>query len=361
MKLGARILKTGIAIILSLLLAELFQLPAPVFAGIAAIFALQPTIYRTYLSVIEQIQGNLIGAIIAVTFVLLFGHDTLIIGLAAIIVITINLKLKLENTIGLSLVTMVAIMVTPGDTFIEFAIIRFSTVMLGIFSAFIVNLVFIPPKYEKKLFFKIMNVTEEITKWIRLNIRHASEHTLLKNDIEKMQETTRKLESLYSLYKEERNYFKKKALTKSRKLVIYRQMISTNKRALDTLKKMHRYENDLVEMPEDFQHMLQQQLDIITHYHEHAVLKFIGKVRANVTFEEGDITLSRKELFTLFLDQQHLVAEKDQVFLAHTMHIVSAMMDYNEQVEHLNLLISSFQTYHKNENQVTIEENHTEQ
>ncbi|MCA1025138.1 MULTISPECIES: FUSC family protein [Cytobacillus] len=356
MKLGARILKTGIAIILSLFLAELFQLPSPVFAGIAAIFALQPTIYRSYLSVLEQIQGNIIGAVIAVLFVLLFGHEILIIGLAAIVVITINLKLKLDNTIGLSLVTMVAIMVTPGDTFTEFAILRFSTVILGIFSAFIVNLVFIPPKYEKKLYVKISNLTEEITKWIRLNIRHASEHHLLKNDIRTMQEGLTKIDTLFSLYKEERNYFKKKNHSKPRKLVIYRQMNAANKKALETLTKMHRFENDLAEMPEDFQHLIQQQLDIITHYHEHAVLKFIGKVRPEVVFEEGDITLSRKELFTLFLEQQHLISDDGQVELAHTMHIVSAMMDYNEQVDRLNCLISSFQKFHKEDSSLTLDE-----
>lgn len=72
MKLGARILKTGIAIVLALLLARLLQLPSPVFAGIAAIFAVQPTIYQSYLSIIEQVQGNLIGAITAVLFVLPF-------------------------------------------------------------------------------------------------------------------------------------------------------------------------------------------------------------------------------------------------------------------------------------------------
>ena len=47
MKLGARILKTGIAIVLALLIAQLIGLPSPVFAGIAAIFAVQPTIYRS--------------------------------------------------------------------------------------------------------------------------------------------------------------------------------------------------------------------------------------------------------------------------------------------------------------------------
>ena len=85
MKLGARILKTGIAIVLSLLIAQSLELPSPVFAGIAAIFAVQPTIYRSYLSIIEQIQGNTIGALLAAISVLLFGNNVFIIGLAAII------------------------------------------------------------------------------------------------------------------------------------------------------------------------------------------------------------------------------------------------------------------------------------
>ena len=357
MKLGARIFKTGIAIVLSLFLSELLQLPSPVFAGIAAIFAVQPSIYRSYLSIVEQIQGNTIGAIIAVIFVLLFGNHLFIIGLAAIIVITINLRLKNETTIGLSLVTMIAIMETPGDSFIEFSVIRFSTIMLGVFSALLVNLVFIPPKYENKLYFKISFITEEITKWIRLNIRHASEHNLLKNDIEKMHDAIKKSETLYTLYKEERNYFKRTELTKSRKLVIYRQMISTDKKALETLKKMHRFENDLMEMSDDFQHMVQQQLDILTHYHEHVMLKFIGKVRPQVTFEEGEITLNQIELFKLFTKQQQQEQPENEVILPHTMQIVSAIMDYSEQVEHLDLLITSFQAYHKEDNEVLIEEN----
>ena len=175
------------------------------------------TVYRSYLSIIEQVQGNIIGAIIAVIFVLSFGNNVFIIGLAAIIVITINLKLHLEKTITLSVVTLIAIMESPTDDFITFAIIRFSTVMLGILSASTVNLIFIPPKYENKLYNQISDLSEEITKWIRLNIRHASEHSLLKNDIDKMSERLMRIDQLYILYKEERNYFKRTTLLKTRK------------------------------------------------------------------------------------------------------------------------------------------------
>ena len=87
-----------------------FNFPNPVFAGIAAIFAIQPSIYRSYLTIVEQIQGNVIGAVIAVSFVLIFGHQLVVVGLAAVIIILIMNKLGLEKSISLALVMMIAIM-----------------------------------------------------------------------------------------------------------------------------------------------------------------------------------------------------------------------------------------------------------
>ncbi|GKU85229.1 aromatic acid exporter family protein [Niallia sp. NCCP-28] len=362
MTLGARILKTGIAIVLALLLAQLLHAPTPVFAGISAIFAIQPTIYRSYLSIVEQIQGNIIGAIIAVIFVLSFGNNVFIIGLAAIIVITINLKLKLEKTITLSIVTLIAIMESPTDDFITFSIIRFSTIMLGILSSFVVNLVFLPPKYENKLYNNISDISEEITKWIRLNIRHASEHHLLKNDIDKMSDRIIKIEQLFLLYKEERNYFKKTTLLKARKLVIYRQMINTVKKSFYTLKKLHRFENELLTLPDEFQNIIQQQLDCLIHHHEHVMLKFIGKVKPTVTFEEGNISLDRRELFLLLLNHynKEICKQKngaeEELLQYHAMQIISAIIEYDEYVEHLDTLITTIQIHHKHEPEVKIEE-----
>ncbi len=148
MKLGARIFKTGIAIVVALFLAEMLSLPNPVFAGIAAVFAIQPSIYRSYLTVIEQIQGNLIGAITAVIFVLIFGHQIVIVGFAAVVIILVMLKLGLEKSLSLALVTMIAIMEIKGEAFLSFASLRFVTMVIGVLSAFAVNLLFMPPKYE---------------------------------------------------------------------------------------------------------------------------------------------------------------------------------------------------------------------
>lgn len=349
MKLGARILKTGIALVLSLYIAQMLHSPSPVFAGIAAIFAIQPTIYRSYLTIIEQIQGNIIGAVLAVIFVLLLGNNFIVIGIAAIIAIIINLKLKLENTIGLSLVTLVSIMDTQGGNFIQFAGIRFSTIMVGVFSAFIVNLFFMPPKYEKKLFFSISRTTEEMIRWIRLSTRHDFDHHKLKADIQKLKDNIIKIEQFYMMYKEERVYFKKNTLDKSRKLVIYRQMISANKKGLDTLRKLHRFENELLHLPENFQLSIQEQLDFLIYHHEHIMLRFIGKIPNPTVTGEGPVCLNKKELFDLFLIHQKEYPEHENPRLYHMMQIIASIIDYGEQVDHLETLITSFHSFHQSE------------
>lgn len=359
MKLGARIIKTGIAIVLALYLAQLLEFPTPVFAGIAAIFAIQPTIYRSYLSIMEQIQGNLVGAIIAVVFVLLFGNHIFIIGLAVVIVITINLKLKMEKSLILSIVTVIAIMESQQGDFLQFSMIRFSTILLGILSSFVVNLVFIPPKYETKLYNRINNVTEDIFKWIRISTRHASEHTLLKKDISQIKDTLLKLEQTYSLYKEERDYFKKETLSKSRKLVVYRQMITTTKKAYETLKRIHKFENEINMMPEDFQIQIQQQLDSLIHQHEQILLKYIGKIKIVSCIDEyNGHSLSRKDFLSFFFTQlkkmEHNAEEEEEKVPTRLLPLISAIIEYDEQLEHLEKLINSFQSFHKGENEVSV-------
>ncbi|WP_421383947.1 FUSC family protein [Bacillus salacetis] len=357
MKLGARIFKTGIAIVLALLAADLLNFPNPVFAGIAAVFAVQPTIYRSYLTIIEQIQANLIGAILAVLLVLLFGHNILVIGLAAIIAILIILKLKIENTIGLALVTLIAIMEAPQDDFIQFSLIRFSTIMTGVFASFVVNLIFIPPKYETKLYHKIEDITEEILKWIRLSNRHSSEFHLLKKDFEKIRERLTKSEQLYLLYKEERNYLKSSDVAKSRKLVIYRQMISAARRSFEILKRLNRYENEINHLPEQMRSLITEQLDCLLTYHEQQLLRFIGKMHT-VTDSEytNTVCLNRKEMMNHFMEEINKSYNESDINTFHILHIFSAIFEYDEQLEHLDTLITSFQSYHKDENEVTVKE-----
>ncbi|MFD3448088.1 aromatic acid exporter family protein [Microbacteriaceae bacterium 4G12] len=349
MKLGARILKTGLAITLALYVSMLLKLPSPVFAGISAVFAVQPSVYRSYLTVLEQVQANIIGAIFAAIFVLVFGNDPFIIGLTAILVITVTLKLRLENTISIAIVTVIAIMEYQGPNFMNFALLRFITIIVGVLAASLVNLVFLPPKYETKLYRKIAGNTEEILKWIRLSMRQASDFVTLKADIDRMKENMIKLNHYYLLYKEERYYTKKARYAQSRKLVLFRQMLTTTNRSLDTLKLLHRLENELQLMPKTLQELVQDELTSITNYHEQVLLKFGGKLKDLPSSELlQEIITDRQKLIHTFMTYQNEDTEQDKMWL-HLFPLISVIIAYSEQVEHLDLLIDSFYTYHKSE------------
>ncbi|WP_342514493.1 aromatic acid exporter family protein [Sporosarcina sp. FSL K6-1522] len=357
MKLGARMFKTGIAIVIALFLAEILQLPHPVFAGIAAVFAVQPSIYRSYLTIVEQIQGNIIGAVIAVSFVLLFGHQLIFVGLAAVIIILIMLKLGLEKSISLALVVMIAIMEIKDDDFLSFALLRFLTMIIGVLAAFVVNLLFLPPKYEPKLFQSIHQAQDEIIRWTRLAGRQASEHIATKKSLKKLKVRLEQVDEFYSLFKEERSYFKKSSRAKARKLVIYRQMIATSKSSYYVLKRLHQFENELMDLPEHFRMMVQERLDILLTYHEQLHLKFVGQIKSDTTgITVHDDYVQRFEVMEIFLKEIAITKEEEEFSTYHLLHILSAIFNYEEQLEHLDKLIISYQKHHNNEVNVKLEE-----
>lgn len=360
MKLGARVVKTGVAIVFALFLAELLHLPSPTFAGIAAIFAIQPSIYRSYLTIIEQVQANIIGATIAVIFGLVFGQHMVAIGIAVILTISLMIKFGLEKSLSLAIVTVVIIMEgSQSDDFLMFALIRFATILVGVLAAFIVNLTFIPPRYEAKLFRKIYFLQDDIIRWTRLAVRQAAEHTSTKMALKKFKDRLNRVQTLYSLYEEERYYFRHNHFVKARKMVVYRQMITTSKKSLELLKRLHKHENEISALPMQFRLMIQERLDFLLTYHEQLLLKYTGKLKAeHINWEDHGDFIQRNELMDIFIKQIMLAREEGDTDFSsyHLLYILSRILDYEENLEHLERLIVAYQKYHGEEINVQIEE-----
>lgn len=356
MKLGARIFKTGLSITLSLYVAMFFNLSPPMFAALAATFAIQPSIQKSFQTILEQVQANIISAILAIVFVLTFGHHPFVVGVVVIIVIAINLQLKMEAIIPLAVVTVIIIMESPTDDFIAFATTRFLLIIIGVFSAFIVNLVFIPPKHETQLYHKISDSTENIIKWIRLLTRNDAKQKMLKKDLSRLKDTMIKINNLFLLYKEERNYFKKSQYAKARKVVLFRHMLATSNKALVILKSLNRRENELHHMPEELQTLIRERLDYLTNYHERILLKYVGKVKTHTTEEcIQEVCLGKQELMELFVNF-YKKEEIDSDEWLHLFPIIAQIVEYSDQLEYLDKLVNGFFKYHKKENKVNIKE-----
>lgn len=345
MKLGARTFKTGLAVVLALFLARIFNLPAPVFAGTSAALAIQPSIYRSYITLVEQIQGNVIGAILAITFAITLGNDVLVIGLAAIILIMVHVQLKIDNSIPLSLSTLIVLMETPGDEFFPYSLLRFLTIMLGVLSAFIVNISFFPPRYENRLYTNISDISNAILKWIRVTNQQAADQQKLKNTIENLKDQLIKLDQLYLLYKEDRSLFKKNKLKDLRKLVLYRQMILTAKSALNILKKQNQYEQLLQKLPNDTLQKISSNIFQLISNHEHLLLRYIEQAIQLHDLEMAEYENIRNELLHIYKNIKETESGKESQLFQY----FAAIMDYNEQLEHLEILLSRIEAFHKND------------
>ncbi len=71
------------------------------------------------------------------------------VGIVIMIVISLSLKMKMESTIPLTLITVLAIMSAPGNEDLLFTLNRFLIILVGTGSAIFVNLMILPPKYQR--------------------------------------------------------------------------------------------------------------------------------------------------------------------------------------------------------------------
>ncbi len=177
LRLGARIFKTGIAIILAMSIASLLpdDVGLKALAGVSAVVAMQPSIYRSFKTVSDQALGNIIGAILSVTMVTIFSDNFIIMGVTVIVLIAILFKFNLAHVATLASVTALIIMGQHTGSFYITAFYRFVLVMIGVISSSLVNFVFLPPKFETKIYYNSLNISSDIFMWFKLVLNDTTE------------------------------------------------------------------------------------------------------------------------------------------------------------------------------------------
>lgn len=344
MKLGARIFKTALAVTIALTVASLLNLPSTVFAGFAAVFAIQPSIYQSFKITIKQLQANFIGIVTGITLAYLLGNNPIIVGVAILIVSILCRLFALEKSaVSIALIAVISVMETTTMEIYQFGLLRFSSLMLGILSAFIVNLVFIPPKYESKLFEHIEHLTLEILQWLRVTIRHLSDDPSLKKELNRMKDELRRMDELYSLFTEEQIYLVKNRRMRARKLVIFRQLIKVSHASFELLTTIQKLDNRINIIPKDIQTKLVKEIDYIIHRHEYVMLSFNGKVKRRDQYIEQSSSISE------FIDALLALYQKNDTDYLIFLPLATKLMTYDHELMHLQKLLSSYDQFHSNE------------
>jgi len=320
--------KTGIAVVLALYVSQWLSLNPVLFVVIAAVMTTQPSIYKSYLHLLEQIQANAIGAVLGVVGYWLIGNEPVVIGIVVVVVILVNLLLKFESSIGLSIVTVVIVMDAP-----EGALNRFLLIMTGVLIALIVNAIILPPNHEKYMLEHIRNLNFKILPLLRLRYENAIDHLYIRKESIDISRELGKVRELFKLYREEKSFFRKHRKQKVRKIVVYRKLLETMEIELQLIRSLRKQGG------QDFESRLQEHLAALAQYHEVIFLKLEGKIHAKTT-QYQNISGTAEHLRVL-----EELLPLDKVPTASDLRPVvtsSLVIELSEHLEQLEMLVNNY-------------------
>lgn len=357
MRLGARIFKTGIAIILAMSIASLLpeDIGLKALAGVSAVVAMQPSVYRSIKTVSEQAIGNVIGALLAVAMVTTFSDNFIIMGVTVILLIAILFQFKLAHVATLASVTALIIMGQHTGSFYVAAFFRFVLVMIGVLSSSVVNLIFLPPKFETKIYYNSMNISSDIFVWFKLVLNDTSEFHKIKQDGDQLNTRITKLERIFDYYSEERPFTKKQIFQQNRKKILFKEVVGTTRQAYEVLKRMSRFQSDLHQLNNQLLLQIKLELDSLVAVHEQIFKSLSKKAKYDVTQFDYEVdNPQKKNLMDAF--QQQLIQQPHQTKYSYTnvMQIIAVIEEYRYHLEHLDRIRLSFFTYHRSDSDIDI-------
>ncbi|MCG7339844.1 aromatic acid exporter family protein [Staphylococcus sp. ACRSN] len=358
MKLGARILKTGIAIILALFIASLLPNEAGLkaIAGVSAVVAMQPSVYRSLKIVSEQALGNVVGALLAVAMVTVFGNNVVILGVTVILLIAILFRFNLAHVATLASVTALIIMGQHTGNFYISAFYRFVLVMIGVLSSSVVNLLFLPPKFESKIYYNSQNICSDIFVWFKLVLNDTSEYQNIKEDRGLISKRINRLEQVFGYYEEENPWTKKQVHSQNRKKILFKEVVRSTRQAYEVLKRMNRYQNDLHNLNHELLLQIKLEIDTLIAYHEQIFISLSKRARYDVGQLDSQIeNPQKKDLMDAFQKEIIRSPYQTEYSYANVMQIIAAIEEYRYILEHLDRLRISFFSYHRSDNEIDIE------
>src|SRR5690625_1350152 len=162
--IGRRMMKTGLAVALSILVTESLGLELGMFTVITAVVAMQPSIMRSVSHIKEVVLSTIIGIVFALAGAYTLGLQPVSIGITVILAIAVNIKLGWVKTVNITILT-IAIIMLSGDESINlmYLVDRLSLIFIGVCSAFLVNALVFPPIHQKLLYGMIRTAFDKMS------------------------------------------------------------------------------------------------------------------------------------------------------------------------------------------------------
>ena len=195
-KIGMRTIKTGLAVMLGVTVAELVGLRSPLFVAIGAISTMQTSVSESFVMGKNRILGTIMGAVVAVAIAEILPYSNIFLGLGIILLIQILNILGWRKSISLSAIVFSAVYLNREMGMIEYATNRVIDTFIGIVMGVLVNYLVAAPDSEKKFYAEVdafVEVAKEYTYSLIVGKKTVNLENLrsMLSDIEKLQDLVR--------------------------------------------------------------------------------------------------------------------------------------------------------------------------
>lgn len=160
MKIGARIVKTGIAVTITMLICQVLALEPAFFGAVSAVINMQPSISLTLKSARDQVLVHVIGVTAGLGLGYLLGGNPVSMGVISILLIFVLIKFKLQSGISMGVVAAVFVLSSSTDQFLPHALARTAVIFVGLGTALAVNILLWPPRYGRQFKAKLAEANE---------------------------------------------------------------------------------------------------------------------------------------------------------------------------------------------------------
>ena len=153
--IGLRIIKTALAVTLSIFLVRLFadDTLTAFYAGFGALIAMETTFSKSLKQALTQLIGVLAGTVFGYVSVLLFPTITpaWVAGLGILFLLVLSRIFKLSFSASLSCIIFLSACLTPTDNILRDSLFRLRDTSVGIGVALVINALIRPYNNKKRI------------------------------------------------------------------------------------------------------------------------------------------------------------------------------------------------------------------
>ncbi|GAB3287139.1 FUSC family protein [Pseudoclavibacter terrae] len=141
-----QVAKTAIAAVGAWLLAGwLIPGPLPVFAAVAALLVVQPSVNQSFAKALERSAGVVIGVAVASAISLVLGPQSWVILLAIVVAMLVAWLLRMTSTTSNQVAISAMLVLALGASTPEYALDRILETLIGAAFGLLINAVILPP------------------------------------------------------------------------------------------------------------------------------------------------------------------------------------------------------------------------